>query len=454
MKFICILLLLVSPALLAAESQEGLLIYEVGDTKDGSVSYENFYLQTRDALIPLNASQAFKDRMPLHAWSGKQISVTFKDADAKSGDQRDIFAIELLEGESSRGGGVSGTQKWISLLCKFSDKPAEQENLAYFQEMYANTPAGLDHYWREVSYDKVNVAGSIAVDWVELPSPQTSYIPTPGSGNSSSILGPLFEDCTAAADPFVDFTDGFVGINMMFNDSLNCCAWGGGRGATLDGQFQSWRVTWNPPWAFANSAVIAHEMGHGMGLPHSNNSDGDGDPYDSPWDVMSSATSNAVNDNVYGRLGKHINMYHKYRLDWVEDVDGYTVQPGDNLTKTVNWTALTTTANEKFIRIPLSDGTSYFIEARQESGQYESNIVDTAVIIHHVDTSRGQPAWIVDADNPPANFANTEGVMWKVGETFVDPIDGYQVEILEQVTNGFRVRLTGVNDIIFRNGFQ
>ncbi len=454
MKFIPVLLLLVSSAVIAAERSEGVLIYEVGDTEDRSMSYENFYLQTKDSLIPLNASQAFKERMPLHAWSGKQISVTFKDTVALSGNQRDILAIELLEGESLRGGGVSGSQKWISLLCKFSDKPAEQENLTYFQEMYANDPAGLDHYWREVSYNEVNVAGSIAVDWVDLPSPQSSYIPNPGSGNSSSILGPLFEDCTAAADPFVDFTDGYVGINMMFNDSLNCCAWGGGRSASLDGQSQFWRVTWNPPWAFANAAVIAHEMGHGMGLPHTNNSDEDDNPYDNHWDVMSAATGSAVNDSVYGRLGKHINMYHKYRLGWVDDVDGYTVQPDDDLIKRINWTALTTTANEKFIRIPLSDGSSYFIEARQESGQYESNLAGTAVIIHHVVSGRSEPAWVVDADNPPANTANTEGVMWKPGETFVDPIDGYQVEIIEQVTNGFRVRLTGISDIIFRNGFQ
>jgi len=320
--------------------------------------------------------------------------------------------------------------------------------------MYANTPAGLDHYWREVSYNQVNVAGSMAVDWVDLPSTQTTYIPIPGSGSSSEILDLLFDDCTDAADSLVDFTDDFVGINMMFNDVLNCCAWGGGKNATLDGQSQSWQVTWNPPWAFANSAIIAHEMGHGMGLPHSNNSDGDGNPYDSPWDVMSWATGYAVSDSIYGRLGKHVNMYHKYRLGWVDDADGFTAAPDTNTIKRINWTALTTTANEKFVRIPLSDGTAYYIEARQESGQYESNIVDTALIIHHVDFFRSEPAWVVDGDNPPADTANTEGVMWKAGETFSDPIDGYKIEVIEQVTNGYRVRIIGLSDIIFRNDFQ
>ncbi len=61
---------------------------------------------------------------------------------------------------------------------------------------------------------------------------------------------------------------------------------------------------------------------------------------------------------------------------------------------------------------------------------------------------------MIDADVPPADYADTEGVMWKVGETFIDPIDGYQVEILAQVTPGFRVRISGQSDLIFADGFE
>ena len=63
----------------------------------------------------------------------------------------------------------------------------------------------------------------------------------------------------------------------------------------------------------AIGAVIGHEMGHGFGLPHANNSDGDGSPYDSPWDVMSSTSRYAVSDPVYSIRGKHVNAYAKYR---------------------------------------------------------------------------------------------------------------------------------------------
>ena len=74
-------------------------------------------------------------------------------------------------------------------------------------------------------------------------------------------------DCTAVADADVFFPN-FVGINMVFNGDLNGFAWGGGQTLALDGQTKSYRATWLPPWAH-NPAVMAHEMGHGFGLPHS-----------------------------------------------------------------------------------------------------------------------------------------------------------------------------------------
>lgn len=458
MKKYLVIILLVLSLWAHAEKIEGVLVYEFGDMKTPSVNYyQRYYLQTEDSLLPLSLSDAFENRMPIREWSGKKVAVTFKNSRLSNHLENPIQAIELLEGIEVFGSSVSGAQPWVSILCKFSDKVAEPENLLFFENMYANSPAGLDHYWQEVSYDHINVVGSLAIDWVDLPLTHTEYAPDPGSGTDAD-LGLLFSDCTGAADAQVNFGSGangnsFVGINMMFNDLLDCCAWGGGRFATLDGVSKVWRTTWNPPWAFGSEGVIAHEMGHGFGLPHANNSDGDGNPYDSPWDVMSSATGYAVNDGVYGRLGKHINMYYKHYLGWVDDSDGYIADSTSDDVIVINWTSLDSGTNYKFARLPLSDGTFYVIESRRQSGQYESNLAGTAVIIHHVDTGRSEPPWVIDGDNPPADYADTEGVMWKVGETFVDPIDGYQVEVQAQVTPGFVLRITAESDLIFADGF-
>ena len=61
----------------------------------------------------------------------------------------------------------------------------------------------------------------------------------------------------------------FIGINLMFNDDLDCCAWGGTTTLSLDGQSRTYRMTWLPPWGYENQGPVAHEMGHGFGLPHS-----------------------------------------------------------------------------------------------------------------------------------------------------------------------------------------
>ena len=365
--------------------------------------------------------------------------------------------------ESSSTEAVLGSKPWVTLACKFSDKSAEPESLTYFQGMYANAPGRLDHYWREVSYDAIDIVGSTAVNWKNLPHPQTFYVPTPGSGSNAN-LSQLFNDCTAAADPFVDFsrggTGGFEGINLMFNDQLDCCAWGGGRYATLDGVSKSWRTTWDPPWAFQNESVIAHEMGHGFGLPHANNSDGDSSPYDNPWDVMSDAWHYAVVDGVYGNLGKHINSYHKSRLGWLEAGELFVV-PGQGFFRlTIDPLGSATTSTYRMARVPISGSSSvdYTVEVREAVGNYEAALPgngagDRMVIIHEVNTGRGEPSWAVDADDPPANWTDTEGVMWRVGELFVDPANEIVIEIEAQTATGFQIGIL-VGTGLFSDGFE
>ncbi len=68
---------------------------------------------------------------------------------------------------------VIGSQPWVSVMCKFSDVSTEPKPLTYFNNMYVNSYPGLDHYWREVSYNKVNLAGSSARGWYLLPKPRS-----------------------------------------------------------------------------------------------------------------------------------------------------------------------------------------------------------------------------------------------------------------------------------------
>ena len=71
---------------------------------------------------------------------------------------------------------IVGPQPWVSVLCKFADVPAEPQDQPYFEEMYSSAYPGLDHHWREESFDIANVTGSAALGWYVLPQPRSYYV--------------------------------------------------------------------------------------------------------------------------------------------------------------------------------------------------------------------------------------------------------------------------------------
>jgi hypothetical protein len=248
---------------------------------------------------------------------------------------------------------------------------------------------------------------------------------------------------------------------MMFNGNLDCCAWGGQRWANLDGVTKVWRVTWEPPWGYSSSGVIAHEMGHGFGLPHANNWDQDNSPYDSPWDVMSAASgSHSVNHPVYGRLGQHINVYHKDRLNWIAPARLLEVEDGETATATIDAVAIGSTSNYYMARLPIQGSSRYYtVEVRKRIGSYEASLPGNAVIIHEVVPGRTEPAWAYDASVPPANNANSNqsGVMFQVGETFTDASQDITITINSTTTNGFAITINRggvVPNLEFGQGFE
>ncbi len=355
---------------------------------------------------------------------------------------RDASAAGVMAGEA-----VTGTQRWISILCKFSDVATEPQNLAFFQAMYADTRPGLGHYWREQSFNKINLLGSGAVGWLTLPQPRSYYIyDTTGDGTPDANLKRLADDCTGVADSAVYFPD-YTGVNLMFNANLDCCAWGGGRYLNLDGQNRYYSMTWEPPWGYANIGVMAHEMGHGFGLPHSS---GDyGEVYDNQWDVMSGATAGCNRaqgrDPTYGCLGQHTISYHKNLLGWITPTLVYTVTPASRVTLTLDNLA-TPAGNYLMVRLPQGSSTRFkTIEARQLTG-YDSSLPGTAVIVHDVDTTRPEEAHIVDIDGN--GNTGDAGAMWTVGESFLDVANQVVITVSAQTANGFRLVIgSGANRI-------
>ncbi|MEL1262970.1 hypothetical protein [Pseudoxanthomonas putridarboris] len=414
------------------------------------------YLQQDDgSRRELDVAQAHRAAGDLYALANRRVAISFASSTRVMSSAPAIEVIvpadRLTQGAPAVGADgrvmaaapVTGTTRWVTLMCRFGDITEEQKALSFFQSQYGEAVGQLGHYWKEVSYDKINLAGSTAHGWFALPQPRSHYV-TKVDGKDKADLKKLFADCGAAADPSVDF-NGVQGINLMFNGELDGFAWGGSSCATLEGRNFCTRVTWNPPWSFNNLAPLAHEMGHGYGLPHSDNSDGDDDTYDNPWDVMSDSWSNAVRDATYGSRPKHINIFQRHRLSWVDSARRLVIPYGNTATRQVDldFAHLAGSGSTQMLVLSLSPQPDpyatvvYTVEARKPEGAYEGALAGTAVIIHKVENSG--TAYSIDADVPPATRSNNEGSMFKVGERWVTPDGSHAIHVDAATATGFRL---------------
>jgi M6 family metalloprotease-like protein len=353
-----------------------------------------------------------------------------------------LLEPQTLSIDGAYSAAASGAFPWVTIMCKFADITDEPEDFDYFDEMYSSTKPGMDHYWMEQSFNQVDVSGSGVggTGWYDLPNPEIYYNPTDTTGGTNLYL--LADECLAAADGDVDFSF-YDGINMMFNSNFdNGYAWGGARYMTLDGVTKLWRTTWEPPWAYYNISVIAHEMGHGFGLPHSTAPGGG--VYDNPWDVMSQDRYNCAAgwDPAYGCMAQNTISYHKDLLGWIPGARIITVSDGTSTTVTLEDLAVPASSNYQMVKIPIG-GTSnfYTVEARKFSG-YDVKLPDEGIVIHNVDTTRSEDA-VLEPDGSSTN-------LWSVGETFIDAINNILVTVNADTGTGFEVTInndwTDIND--------
>jgi M6 family metalloprotease-like protein len=402
-----------------------------------------FLVDDRGEWTELKLADDFAERLgsPL-AFNRKRVRIVGEQMSAldRSIKVRDL-ALESPQITEASGFGpeaVIGTKRWITILCRFSDSTSSTPRPdSYFDGLMSNTYPGMGHYWAESSYGSINLIGSAVVGWYNLPRPRSYYVygATPHFDFDRAVT-----DATAVADADVYFPD-FYGINFIFNQELDGFSWGGGAAVSKDGLInQVFGATYLPPSGYANQSRVAHEMGHGFGLPHS--SGPYAATYDSQWDPMSALGTCSPGDLNYGCVGVNTVSCHKDKLGWIPPGRKYVAVAGSSATINVERLDLPISSNNYLMaQIPMGNSLTryYTVEARLFAG-YDSQVPGQAIVIHDVDTGRGdRAAQVVDIDNN--GDPNDAGAMWLPGETFSDSVNHIQITVNSMGASSFSVTI-------------
>lgn len=346
---------------------------------------------------------------------------------------------------------VKGNQPYLTVLVRYADKTGVTPFApSFIQNLFSPTYPSLDHYFQELSYGQLNVSGSDVVGWVTLPQVQSYY--------ASSTTGwgvdwdKITNDTLALVDSQVDFRK-YYGINIIPNVAMgNIGGLGGQRALTLDGQTRAWGITYDNPQNNMQ-VLLAHEMGHTLGFPHS--SGPYGETYDSLWDVMSNgARPNA--SPTYGPLAVPTITYNRNLAGWIPANRMLEGLPATDITfhlERQNAPSNTTDFLAAKLYINGSATHYYTIESRRYGGSYEAagGLPFEGVLINDVDESRivndpftgqsipGRFAQVVDIDGN--GNCNDEGAIWTPGETFTDASAGITVSVLSADATGYNVRV-------------
>jgi M6 family metalloprotease-like protein len=467
---------------------DGVPVPGPGGARPQSLPPQHFVVDGRGKMTEIAVDETVMARAGgMLALNGKPVTVTLGAAVAANGPRT---AQEIRRAPAPSGGSgnvgiqqldpgapdVTGSKPYAAILCRFKNRSTDTpQQPSYYETLFGATRPGLDHYWREVSYNKINIAGTQVFGWFNLAKNESDYHVidpatgqpkiNPRTGLPSVDTGKLATDCAAAGDSQVNYAN-FKGVAVFFNGELDGLARGGSHVYTLDGATRTLPTIWinrmflddGTPVNEVHQMVVAHEMGHSFGLPHSSGPYNTGnvvdDTYDSQYDVMSAGGECDPFDADYLCLGVHTIAAHKAHLGWIPSNRIYSAPVGQ-AAPTLSRIAQPGSTGYLMAKIPIHGTTTqyYTVELRMPNG-YDVQTPREGVFIHKVDETRGdRNAQLVDPDND--GDVNDASAQLIINETFTDTANGItvRVEAVDQAAGTARVSIRrdpfiAVNDVI------
>lgn len=418
--------------------------------------------------------------------AGKTVIVRGAAVAAQSGESDAgriaASAIEAAGVERQAAAAVTGTKKVLFILLKFKGDAQTPHKPTFFKKLTnpltasAGIPGTINGFYDRVSYGKLQWSGAVAGNkWYTLPKTRTQYANC-GSGGScfAPQLSVLGDDALQLVKADVD-VNAFDNINFVFNNDLDCCAWGGG----YSNGSRSWGATWEPPWG-QEAGTYVHELGHSLGLPHSG---WRYYAYDSGHDQMSRGsnaktvtcgTYNSVNfggpnTSIFcSEPGGGFIMAHQDKLGWVPEARKAVHSTKTTKAYDIEANALPLSTKLKVVVVCLqgspcssaqSNGRFLTVEVKTRAAASDTAVPSEGLVIHEVKMDRApvsgscyfnsQSGWAMpydavtgDWDPSTCSGAGLSNLAYGVGQTFNDGRLGVKVEVLKKTDNVYRVRVT------------
>lgn len=320
-----------------------------------------------------------------------------------------------------------GAQKTLVILVNFNDKATQPYTVSTAHSVF-NTTSNFD---LENSFNQTWLAGvsnsSAAADivgWFTINQSSTVC-------DYSTTANLADQAATAAGVSLSNYN------RRVYAFPQNSCSWWGL--GTVGG---------NPSRSWINGSlqlrVVAHEMGHNLGLYHSHSLDCGAAV------IGGSCTSSDYGDSfdTMGSSAYHYNAYQKERLGWLN----YGISPplSEVTTDGVYWISpyQSITDEPKALKIFKSVDSSgrrthYYLEARRaigfDAGLSGNSNVMNGVLVRIGTESSGNSSYLLDMTPSTSSWSDPA---LTVGQTFSDPDAGVTFSVLSVDNSGANVSVT------------